>query len=301
MDNGQLHSASPDALARLTGNAKLNHAKLDQIFSNYDFYSNLFHNSIFTNSEQKNNHIENASYHENRYKKLVQTIEAHSPKRILDVGNDKPFLTWLMKLALPNADFTTLTFPIPDNPFDTYAVDVETENWNIHSNEFDFCIFAEVIEHLWRDPARPIYEISGLLASEGILYLTTPNACELHALTNVLWQANPNQRGKIFPHLESGHVHLYTVGALKELVRENGFQLISSKTFSPYGYTNFENDVADFARHVSPHFDLMGETIEIISMKDRRPDSPVRSKSVYETDCAVLPEGAILSMLAKIR
>ena len=281
--NGTIVKASSEATKRMTLNKKLQESNINDVISNYDYFVAEFHNTIFTIDELKKNQIENAHYHKNRYIKLVEFVRDRNFSRILDIGNDKPFLTWLLSIATPKSYIETLSFPIEQSPFDHTVIDIENLEWEVDYCNFDLCLFVECLEHLWRDPSAVFYNVNKSLKLNGILYVTTPNACELHALTNILWQSHPNQRGKIFPEVEMGHPHLYTIQMVCDLYMANGFSVSKKTTFSPYGYTNFSNDVADFARKISPYFELMGESLEVIGEKIHEIDAVGRPLSVYET------------------
>ena len=280
--NGTVVAACLEATKRLTLNKKLQESNIDVVISNYEYFVAEFHITVFTTDDFKKNQIENAHYHKNRYIKFVDFVRDRNFSLILDIGNDKPFLSWLLHIASPRSYIETVSFPIEQSPFDHTIIDIETLDWEVDYLNFDLCLFVECLEHLWRDPSVVFYNVNKSLKLNGVLYVTTPNACELHALTNILWQAHPNQRGKIFTEVEVGHPHLYTIKMVCDMFVANGFSVNEKTTFSPYGYTNFSNEVADFARKISPYFELMGETLEVIGTKIDEIDTVGRPLSVYE-------------------
>lgn len=282
---------------RVTENPRLTSVSVQDIFNDYDECVELFHSLLDMPSGVRRNQIENAHFHKNRYRTLSEIVSGK--KNILDVGNDKPFLSWILRKSEPEANFTTISFEVVGNPYETFAIDIETEAFNLGSECYDLILLAEVIEHLWRNPSNVIFEINQCISPEGQLYLTTPNACELHAIVNILWGNNPNQRQQYFRTLESGHLHLWTISELTTLLREHGLLVERVSTPSPYQYTDVKNEVASFAAKVSPFSELMGEQIEIFSRREKLIDAPVYPESIFPDRVPVQAEGAIVSMFKK--
>lgn len=256
--------------------------------SRYDELSRRFHSYFRPGS--RGAQLDNCAFHKGRY---IELATHRMTGEVLDVGNDKPFLSFFLRRLNPKASFTTISFDIPETPYDLFAVDIESEKFPFHDGHFRHVIFAEVIEHLWRDPAFTIAEINRVLADKGELYLTTPNACELHALTCVLWQANPNQRGQYFSSLESGHLHLWSSADLRRILEANGFTIAKLTSFNPYGYTDFHENIVNFVKSITPHFDLMGESLLAIGRKERHVAAPTYPPELFPDGRGVAFMGAL--------
>lgn len=254
----------------------------------YEAVNEIFHSHFSV--QLRANFVENARYHKDRYLDLLsKTFET----RVVDVGNDKPFLSFFLKKFNPSAEFYTLSFEVPESPFELIAVDIESEPLPFPDGMFGVALFTEVIEHLWRNPAYPIAEINRVLHKDGTLFLTTPNPCERHALVCILWQANPNQRAQVFSHLESGHVHLWTCGDLRILLEAHGFTCDVIATKDYYGYSDISETFEEFIRSVSPYRDLMGESIVIEARKLTNHHHPSYPSEIFPDGKPVQFDGAV--------
>jgi SAM-dependent methyltransferase len=233
---------------------------------------------------------ENALFHRLRYVDLVQRMWRGN---VLDLGNDKPFLSYFMRRFSPEANFFTVSNAIPKSPYKLWDVDIEVEPLPFESNFFDNAIFAEVIEHLWRNPSYTLWQLNTVLKSDASLLLTTPNPCDRHSLVCVLWQANPNQRSGYYATLESGHLHLWTAADLRILLEAHGFAISELKTADLYGHTKPDEKIDAIIREISPHEALMREAIVVVATKSKLCNQPVYPQQIYPDGCAVKFEGAI--------
>ncbi|MBN2052436.1 class I SAM-dependent methyltransferase [Candidatus Woesearchaeota archaeon] len=87
--------------------------------------------------------------------------------------------------------------------------------------EFDYVIFADVIEHLY-DPASVLKKIKPLLKKGGFVLISTPNIANWLIRTRLLF-------GR-FDYKESGvmdktHIRWFTLRSLKKLVKETGYKV----------------------------------------------------------------------------
>ena len=261
---------------------------VDDLARDYDAISVRFH-SYFSEGIRMH-FIENAAYHKSRYLDLLATTFTGA---VLDIGNDKPFTSYFLRSFNPAARFCTVSFDIPETPVDLYAVDIESDPLPFADSIFDWAIFTEVIEHMWRDPSHAIAQINRVLRLGGKLFLTTPNPCELHALTCVLWQANPNPRGQYFANLESGHLHLWSIPDLRLILGAHGFLCDEVTTKNYYGYTGTIEKVVEFVKEVSPYIHLMGESIVIVSTKTSIQPQAVYPSKIFPNLKPVAFDGAL--------
>src|SRR5258708_5736171 len=249
---------------------------VDVLVENYQAINERFHSYVAPQNRASS--IENARYHRDRY---IDILRKNFTGSILDVGNDKPFLSFFLREFNSMAEFTTISFEIPDTPYDLFAVDIESESLPFDEEKYDCAIFTEVIEHLWRNPSFALAEINRSLKNGGELLLTTPNPCERHAITCALWQTNPNQRSQIFANLESGHIHLWSIPDLRVMLEAHGFHIRSVATKDYYGYTQRVPAIEEMIRSISPHPDLMGESIVIEAERQFRQEQPVYPTEIY--------------------
>jgi SAM-dependent methyltransferase len=275
-------------LLRLKSDPSLQVKDVHEFAEKYDDLATRFH-SHFPEYMTANS-VANANYHKWRYLAL---FEEKLGRKVLDVGNDKPFLTFYLEMLFPNSVFQTTSFEIPTTPFDLYCVDIETEDLPQPPGSIDHVLFTEVLEHLWRDPARAIFQLNRVLRLGGEIYITTPNPCELHAILCILWQANPNQRNQFYRTLESGHLHLWSSADLRILLESNGFGIRTIGSFDAYKYTQHDKKLLEFVREMSPHVDLMGESLVVRANKIREMHSPFYHAHLFPDGVPVQCEGTV--------
>lgn len=282
--------ATPGLQDALDADPALRPASIRDLRLRYDAIATAFHGHFIPAVRPPN--MENAHYHKARYLDLMAR-----PWRglVLDIGDDKPFLSYYLKKFSPEADFSVVSFELPQSPIELFEVDIEIEALPFESGRYDHAIFTEVVEHLWRDPSKAIFEIARCLKIGGRLFLTTPNACERHAITCILCQSNPNQRSQYFAALESGHLHLWTAGELEFLLREHGFRCETIATRDYTAYTNYDKNIEALIRKLSPAPHLMGETIVIEAVKVTAVAEPQYPTRIFPDGGPVKFEGAIRS------
>jgi len=124
--------------------------------------------------------------------------------------------------------------------FIVHHVDVSKEQIPFPDNYFDLVTAIEVMEHLI-DPDHCISEVRRVLKFKGFFLITTPNlAWWVNRLALLMgyqpYFSEPSTRinvGKAFrkvaPYQASGHMRLFTLKALVELLRYYGFEIIDVK------------------------------------------------------------------------
>jgi SAM-dependent methyltransferase len=284
----RLIPATPGFLDALVGDSTLKPSSIADFRDNYENYAEAFHRHF--HPEQRPHYLENAFYHKTRY---IELVEHGWQGNVIDVGDDKPFLSYFLKYFNSGAEFSTISFELAQSPYPLFEVDIESERLPFDDNVFEEAIMTEVIEHMWRDPSMAISEIARCLKIGGRLFITTPNACERHAITCLLWQANPNQRGQYYSTLESGHLHLWTVGDLEHILTAHGFEcsLVMTKDYA--GYTKDYEAIEALIRQISPSPHLMGETIVIEALKRTHVSGPQYPKRIFPDGGPVQFAGAI--------
>ncbi len=102
------------------------------------------------------------------------------------------------------------------------VADVEEDNWEKElSGEFDFIIFADVLEHL-RKPSEVLKRVIPFLKKDGFILTSIPNIGHNAVIMNL-------RNGK-FEYQETGllddtHIHFFTRESVMKCFYENGFFL----------------------------------------------------------------------------
>ena len=275
-------------LDRVNGDAELQGLTVESLGARYEEISARFH-SHFT-VDQAHQH-ENALFHKIRY---LELLSRPWRGRILDVGNDKPFLTYFLRALNPDASFNVISNEIPESPFPLHEVDIEIEAFPFEEGTFDGVIFTEVVEHLWRNPSWCVAEMNRVLKQGATAFVTTPNACDRHSLVCILWQANLNQRSGYYATLESGHLHLWTVELLSNLFKAHGFTITAAETKNLYGHTKPDANIEEFIARISPYAALMNEAIVIEATKSSPIAAAVYPPEIFPDQRPVQFQGAIV-------
>lgn len=177
---------------------------------------------------------------------VADLVAALAPTEILDIACGRGAMLRLMRDRLPGAHLRGLDISessaaqAREAGFDVAVGDVQTA-LPYEPAMFDCVVFGEVIEHLV-DPDAALVEIARTLRTGGLLVLTTPNLASwfnrillllgiqpiftetsLHTnlgrKTRLLGQWNPTQ----------GHLKIFTLDALKEMLHANGYEIVEIK------------------------------------------------------------------------
>ncbi len=92
----------------------------------------------------------------------------------------------------------------------------DLDRWPNVEKSYDLIIYAETIEHLAIAPEYSILFLSNLLAPEGILLLTTPNAVTISKRLKLLFGRNPFEKIRLLSQ-NPGHYREYTLKELREI------------------------------------------------------------------------------------
>jgi SAM-dependent methyltransferase len=137
------------------------------------------------------------------------SLVPEGPLRILEIGANPYFLTYLLKQFRPDAELTLLNYfggdaGIRDQTLTVKRWDGEIENFslqyhnvNIEESElpfadgsFDLVLYCEVIEHMLNDPLATLLRVKRVLRHDGWLVLTTPNVARLENVARLIAGAN---------------------------------------------------------------------------------------------------------------
>jgi SAM-dependent methyltransferase len=123
---------------------------------------------------------------------------------------------------------------------DFYDKDLRYE-FDIESDKYDFVICMEIIEHIkdreshviseisqfnWNGMDNLMKEINRCLKKDGLLFITTPNACSYACILKILYHENPTH---YLPHVKE-----FAYFELLEYIEKFNFKVISSETKDPW-------------------------------------------------------------------
>jgi SAM-dependent methyltransferase len=179
-------------------------------------------------------------YLEDCFRRLLATVDLvpSGEGRVLELGANPYFFTMLMKkrhrYELQLANFfggrgenvqridNQLTGE--KHEFRYSEFNIEEDPFPYSDGQFDGVIYAEILEHLIRDPIAVFAEIHRVLKPGGWLIVTTPNVARRHNILRLKDGLNLYD-----PYSGYGpygrHNREYTAGELRELLANTGFQI----------------------------------------------------------------------------
>jgi 2-polyprenyl-3-methyl-5-hydroxy-6-metoxy-1,4-benzoquinol methylase len=134
---------------------------------------------------------------------------------------------------------------LSDKGWETTAIDLDTSNldsarrWaskmilgdvldvlsNLPSNEYEFALALEIIEHMPKSYGRSLLtKINRILKPGGKLLLSTPNKFSLEGLNGHYLLEKVLRRGK-WNAWDNTHVHIYSSPEIIKLLKDNGYCL----------------------------------------------------------------------------
>jgi SAM-dependent methyltransferase len=194
------------------------------------------------------------SLHANRYAITLSNIEAipgrNSMKALELAANPygmTPFLADGMFASLTASSFSdpadarVVSFRMQDKAFDITEnrFNVEKEVWPFGGGAFDIVIACEIVEHLAMDPMALFCGASHVLAPNGLLFVSTPNASSLQNFIKL----SKFLPASLAPHFRSPanlaslyerHNREYSPITLAELFRSAGFVVEVMRTDDAY-------------------------------------------------------------------
>ncbi len=178
------------------------------------------------------------NYHRTRYEKLTAVVEkfcglaqTKDPLRLLDIGLS--FQTLLFDRLWPEYEVNTLgwqdeRFSLGNNRKhiefelnDSYY----PEKWPKVAQGYNVIVMAEVIEHLYTAPVQVLRCLRSLLAPNGFLIVTTPNAVALQQRLRLLLGRNPFEMIRE-TRSNPGHFREYTAPELVKAGENAGLQAV---------------------------------------------------------------------------
>ncbi len=116
--------------------------------------------------------------------------------------------------------------------------DIELYQWEkkINPLQFDYIIFADVLEHL-KNPDKVVKTVKKYLQDDGVLIVSAPNIAHDSIIVNLL--EDVFQYNKI-GLLDETHIHFFTYHSLKLLFESNSYSIIREEA------TYLKDDIGEF-------------------------------------------------------
>ena len=187
-----------------------------------------------------------------RIAQICRIAADRSPQRILDIACGRGTLLRRLKDALPASELRGVD--IAERSVDAaraLGIDAQvadvTNTLPFADGSQDCVIFGEVIEHIV-DPDAALIEIARVLAIDGMLIVSTPNIASWINRVLLLFGIQPvgtetslhvnlGRRYRAFGQWNTtqGHLKLFTIDALREMLGANGYivEHVEGTTFYP--------------------------------------------------------------------
>lgn len=177
-----------------------------------------------------------------RYKVLINLIYPNIlNKRCLDVGVYPGIFSYSplkMGIDIEAVDIAPTRIPpsITQN-LHVYQADIEQEKIPVPDASYEVVLFLAVIEHLRINPLQVLREFDRILVPGGRLIVQTPNLgfwfTRLKVLFGRSFDESPTQAYRRLEELgHPGHVRVYTMHELIEIMEYCGFQIEQKATFN---------------------------------------------------------------------
>lgn len=191
--------------------------------------------------ESKRNYLET---HGARFAHILRMCRNHVPDpgaRVLDIGRSE--LTAHLINFYSNVHTLGLDLSIDDGghrevskmdsiphiPFDLLQAD-RVSNWPT-CDRFNLIVFSEVIEHLCVAPEFVFAALNSLLADQGVLICTTPNAADISKRLRLAFGRNPYERLRLYS-ANPGHIREYTRQELCAIASSVGLRCVDHSYFN---------------------------------------------------------------------
>jgi SAM-dependent methyltransferase len=199
--------------------------------------------AITCGEESKQNYF---SMHKERFADILRLCRSHVPDpsaRVLDIGRSEltayllNFYKNIHTLGLdPSVDDgghreVSRMDAVPHITFDLLNSHT-VSNWPDCGGKFDLIVFSEVIEHLCLAPEFVLAALNSLLAENGVLICTTPNAADLAKRLRLAFGRNPYERLRLYA-VNPGHIREYTRQELCDIADSVG---LSCKSYSYFDW-----------------------------------------------------------------
>lgn len=121
--------------------------------------------------------------------------------------------------------------------FEYQTFNMELSDYPYPDETFDGVLFCEILEHLVINPLRAFERLRKIIRPGGWLLLTTPNAVRLQNVALMLSGNNFFDRYHPEFTVYGRHNREFTVEEVREILGENGFEVLECLTFDRYDYS----------------------------------------------------------------
>ena len=193
-------------------------------------------------------HHDEASYYRTAYALQEESYWSHipgwmaqdwptRPHLVVDVGSAYGTLAMCARRLWPDASVVCMDVGdgyLPPGLREQHRLgflraDIEAPGWESPSG-FDIVIFTEILEHMNRSPLVALGRLRRMLAPEGLIYLSTPDAAQWGRLAEYAsWRDIPEDAPAV---RRDEHIYQYEAGELLDLVEEAGL-IVLRWDFSP--------------------------------------------------------------------
>jgi len=177
-------------------------------------------------------------------KKVINILSRYNTEKFLDIGCGDVFLSKniINKVNIKEYHGVEISeagaLEAQKLGIKAVKLDISKESLPFKDKYFDFVFAGELIEHLF-DPDHLLLEVYRVLKDGGFFLLTTPNLASWHNRIALLLGFQPHYSevstkysvGKLLTSDRfdvSGHIRLFTLRALKELLKLYNFRIIKS-------------------------------------------------------------------------
>ena len=181
--------------------------------------------------------------HKNRFSDILRICQfyvADPTARVLDIGRSEltaHLLTFYRNVTTLGLDLhaddgghreASNMEPVPHVTFDllnSHRVDLWPE-----CGPFDLIVFSEVLEHLSVAPEFVFALLNSLLADNGVLICTTPNAADVAKRLRLAYGRNPFEQLRLYS-ANPGHIREYTRQELRHIAQNVGLHCVCHSYF----------------------------------------------------------------------
>ncbi len=194
-----------------------------------------------------NEHATDHPFIDHRQSIVIRLVEEVSPTSVLDIGCGRGTLLNALRARNPNrryigADLSrSLLGEVRNAGFETVYGDITEGLEVVEDASVDCVVFGEIIEHLV-DPDAAIQHIARVLRKGGHLIVTTPNIASwlnrillligiqpLYTETSLHVKLGRRLRQLGQWNATEGHLKIFTLAALLEMLSANGFTPLKTK------------------------------------------------------------------------
>ncbi len=219
-----------------------------------------------------------------KYGVIAGLLERENLSDILDIGCGEGDLGVLIRQRLPQVKVAGIDISqkaadkASKRGIDGRCVNVSEERLPFSDSAFDAVICGEVIEHLF-DPDHLLDEASRVLKDRGLLIITTPNLASWYNRVALLFGYQPfftevstrNGYGHALPFwLNAGHLRLFTLKALKEILVSHGFKIEAVRGFginTGLGFGKRFSWIVKFMNFILTPFPALASNIMVVCKK----------------------------------